>query len=290
FYRAMTWLVVASPCALVISTPASILSAIANGARNGVLFKGGVHLEKAASLKVVAFDKTGTLTHGIPQLTGIYPLEDLDENTLLQQVAAVEARSEHPLGAAIVRMAQERALSLPTALNFRAFPGRGVEAQVEECHWLVGNVRLFVERGIPIPPALHSRIQQLEAEGQTVMLAYMSNLSGPGAGVGRFAGLLTVADALRSEAAAVVQALKQVGIERVVMLTGDNERVAARIAARTGVDAYYANLLPQDKVRVLRELRETYGSVAMIGDGVNDAPSLAAADLGIAMGLSLIHI
>jgi Cd2+/Zn2+-exporting ATPase len=284
FYRAMTWLVVASPCALVISTPASILSAIANGARNGVLFKGGVHLERAARLKVVAFDKTGTLTHGVPQLTGVYPLENLDENTLLQQVAAVEARSEHPLGAAIVRAAQERGLSLPTALNFRAFPGRGVEAQVEERHWLVGNVRFFAERNLPIPTELQTRIQQLEAEGQTVMLAYTSNLSGPEAGVGRFVGLLTVADALRPEAALVVQALKKVGIERVVMLTGDNERVAARIAARTGVDAYYANLLPQDKVRVLRELRETHGSVAMVGDGVNDAPSLAAADLGIAMG------
>lgn len=284
FYRAMTWLVVASPCALVISTPASILSAIANGARNGVLFKGGVHLEKAASLKVVAFDKTGTLTHGVPQLTGVYPLSGWDENTLLSHVAAVEARSEHPLGTAVVRAAQERGLSLPTALNFRAYPGRGIEAQVEGRHWLVGNVRFFAEYNLPIPAELQDRIQQLEGEGQTVMVAYASGLSGPEAGAGRFVGLLTVADALRPEAAVVVQALKQVGVERVVMLTGDNERVAARIAARTGVDTYYANLLPQDKVRVLRELRETYGAVAMIGDGVNDAPSLAAADLGIAMG------
>lgn len=284
FYRAMTWLVVASPCALVISTPASILSAIANGARNGVLFKGGVHLEKAAALKVVAFDKTGTLTHGVPQLTGIYPLADLDETTLLQQVAAVEARSEHPIGAAIVRAAQERGLVLPSAREFRAYPGHGIEAQVDGYRWLVGNVRLFAERNMALPESLQVRIRQLEDEGQTVMLAYAEPLDGHEAGQGHFVGLLTVADALRPEAALVVKALKRVGVERVVMLTGDNERVAARIAAHTGVDAYYANLLPQDKVRVLRELRETYGAVAMVGDGVNDAPSLAAADLGIAMG------
>ncbi|WP_299025282.1 heavy metal translocating P-type ATPase [uncultured Thermanaerothrix sp.] len=284
FYRAMTWLVVASPCALVISTPASILSAIANGARNGVLFKGGVHLEKAAALKVVAFDKTGTLTLGVPQLTGVYPLADLDEATLLQQVAAVEARSEHPIGAAIVRAAQERGLSLPSALEFRAYPGRGIEAQVSGRRWRIGNTRLFAEHNLPLPDSLQTQIRQLEDEGQTVILAYVEALDGPKARRGYFAGLLTVADALRPEATHIVQALKRVGIERVVMLTGDNERVAARIAAYTGVDAYYANLLPQDKVRVLRELRETYGLVAMVGDGVNDAPSLAVADLGIAMG------
>jgi len=280
FYRAMTWLVVASPCALVISTPASILSAIANGARNGILFKGGVHLEKAATLKVVAFDKTGTLTTGVPQLNAIHPLNGTHEDDLLRKVAAIEARSEHPLGAALVRAAQERGLVLPTAHAFRAFPGKGVQGEVEGEVLLIGNLRLFAERGIQVPDPIMQRVHHFEEEGQTVMLAYREH----GEQSGEFLGLLAVADALRPEAMAAIRALKAAGIEKVVMLTGDNPRVAARIAARAGVDAYYADLLPQDKVRVLRELRENYGPVAMVGDGVNDAPSLASADVGIAMG------
>jgi Zn2+/Cd2+-exporting ATPase len=280
FYRAMTWLVVASPCALVISTPASILSAIANGARNGILYKGGVHLEKAATLKVIAFDKTGTLTRGKPQVQSILPLGGISEYAFLQQVAAVEARSEHPLASAIVGAAQERGIDLPTASGFRAIPGQGVEGRIEtkeggsKVIW-VGGRRLFFERGVAIPQDIVTHLDRLEAQGQTVMLAYSE---------GQWLGLIGSADVLRENTREVIHQLKQQGIERVVMLTGDNERVAAQMAEQSGVDEFHANLLPQDKVSLLKSLREKYGPVAMIGDGVNDAPALATADIGIAMG------
>ena len=275
FYRAMTWLVVASPCALVISTPASILSAIANGARNGVLFKGGVHLERAATLKVVAFDKTGTLTRGKPQVVAIKPLAGLTEEAFLRMVAAVEARSEHPLAQAIVSAAQQRKIQLPTATNSRAIPGQGIEGHVENQVVWVGGKRLFFERGVPIPADLAAQVDRMEEEGLTVMLGYSG---------GQFLGMLGAADTIREDAAQMIQALKKHGIEQVVMLTGDNERVAARIAAQAGVDAFHANLLPQDKVSLLKMLQNRHGPVAMVGDGVNDAPALATADVGVAMG------
>jgi Cd2+/Zn2+-exporting ATPase len=275
FYRAMTWLVVASPCALVISTPASILSAIANGARRGILFKGGVYLEQAAGLKVVAFDKTGTLTTGTTTLNVIEPLESMDEIELLRLAAAAESRSEHPLAKAIVKAAEQRGLELPAATEFQAIPGQGVEANVEDQAVWIGSQRLFDERRISIPEELRQKVHALEEAGQTAMLVYSA---------GKWQGLLAVADALRPDAASIVSRLKQLGVEHVVMLTGDNERVAANIAEATGVDEFHAGLLPQDKVRMIKVLRQKYGLTAMIGDGVNDAPALAAADLGVAMG------
>jgi Cd2+/Zn2+-exporting ATPase len=275
FYRAMTWLVVASPCALVISTPASILSAIANGARRGILFKGGAHLEQTAAIKVVAFDKTGTLTTGTPTLNHIHPVEGVDENDLLLVAAATESRSEHPLGKAIVRAAEARGLHLPTALDFQAIPGQGVEATVDGQTVWIGGERMFHERRVRVPAILLEKTHELENSGQTVMLVNVD---------GNWLGLLAVADTLRPDAAKIVADLKSQGIERVVMLTGDNERVAASIAARAGVDEFHAGLLPQDKVRILKIVREKYGPTAMVGDGVNDAPALASADVGIAMG------
>ncbi len=277
FYRAMTWLVVASPCALVISTPASILSAIANGARNGVLFKGGLHLEKTATIKAIAFDKTGTLTVGKPHLRIIIPLGSLDADEALRRIAAVEARSEHPLAQAIVQAAQERGLELPEATDFQAFPGQGVEARVEGQTLWIGNERLFARRGVALPEDVRAALRAQEAEGVTAMLAYQVE-------EGTWLALLGVADTLRPNAADVVQRLKSLGVERVIMLTGDNERVAAAIAEQVGVDEFHAGLLPQDKVNLLRRLREKYGPTAMVGDGVNDAPALAMADVGIAMG------
>lgn len=286
FYRAMTWLVVASPCALVISTPASILSAIANAARNGVLFKGGVHLEKTASLKAVAFDKTGTLTTGQPALQRIEALH-VDEESLLTLAAAVESRSEHPLARAVVYAAQQRGLSLPPTFDFRAITGQGVEARVEwngdmPMIW-IGGERLFSERRVPIPAPLQEKAREWEEMGQTVMFVYCAEASSEGCPRG-FLGLLGIADSLREDAIAMIRGLKAVGIERVIMLTGDNPRVAAQIAAQAGVDEFHASLLPQDKVTMLRQLRERYGAIAMVGDGINDAPSLATADVGIAMG------
>ena len=276
FYRAMTWLVVASPCALVISTPASILSAIANAARSGVLFKGGVHLEKTATLKVLAFDKTGTLTSGKPSLTNLFAI-DGDEKGLLRLAGAVEARSEHPLAKAIVNAAQEAYPELPIANEFRAIPGQGVEARVDDAMYWMGNERLFDERGVPQSADLLTRARQMEEEGQTAMLLYNQSEQ-------KFIGLVAVADTLRPDAIEMIKGLKAAGIERVVMLTGDNPRVAAKIAAKAGVDEFHAGLLPQDKVTVLQTLQKKYGPVAMVGDGVNDAPSLATADIGIAMG------
>ena len=275
FYRAMTWLVVASPCALVISTPASILSAIANGARRGILFKGGVHLEQTAGLKVIAFDKTGTLTLGRPTLNEVAPQPGYSADELLALAAAVEARSEHPLGAAMVREAEKRKLALPAVTDFKAIPGLGVEATVDGQRVLIGRERLFTERGITPPADLQAQAIALEERGQTVMLVYRA---------GAWLGLLSVADVLRSNAAEVVAQLKRLGIQKVVMLTGDNERVANAIGARAGVDEVHAGLLPEDKVERLKTLRAKYGPIAMVGDGVNDAPALASADVGVAMG------
>lgn len=275
FYRAMTWLVVASPCALVISTPASILSAIANGARRGILFKGGVYLEQSALIKVVAFDKTGTLTNGEPALTGLTPCPGVSEMELLRLAAAAEARSEHPLASAIVHAAQRQGIQLPVSHQFQAIPGQGVEAIVEGKPVWIGNERLFHERGIHIPDDIRVQVQMNESQGQTVMIARAAD---------EWLGVLAVADTLREDAADLVAALKSQGVEHVVMLTGDNERVAANIAARAGVDEYHAGLLPQDKVQILKSLREKFGATAMVGDGVNDAPALATADIGIAMG------
>ncbi|NJC96646.1 MAG: heavy metal translocating P-type ATPase [Anaerolineales bacterium] len=277
FYRAMTWLVVASPCALVISTPASILSAIANGARNGVLFKGGVHLEKTATLKVLAFDKTGTLTSGSPNLTSIQSFSDLAEDDILRLVAALESRSEHPLAKAIVQAAHKRTFSLPPSTDFRAIPGQGVEGNVESRHLWIGNERMFLEREIEIPDQVAQKAFDLQNNGQTAMFVYSASSN-------EFLGLIAVADALREDAIEMIKSLKQSGIEHVVMLTGDNPKVAAKIAERAGVDEFHADLLPQDKVTVLQSLQRKYGAVAMVGDGVNDAPSLATADIGIAMG------
>ncbi len=276
FYRAMTWLVVASPCALVISTPASILSAIANGARNGVLFKGGAHLERAATLKVVAFDKTGTLTTGKPRLAALKPVNGLEDRELLRLAATVEARSEHPLATALVKEAHERKIELPICTDFRAIPGQGVEGRVDMLPVWIGGRRFFFERGVEIPAGMLAEMERLEDEGQTVMLVYS-----PARG---WLGSFGAADTVRPDAAGMVTRLKQAGVERVVMLTGDNERVAARVVAQTGVDEFHASLLPQDKVRMIQRLREKYGPVAMVGDGVNDAPALASADVGIAMG------
>ncbi len=275
FYRAMTWLVVASPCALVISTPASILSAIANGARNGVLFKGGIHLEKTAGLKVIAFDKTGTLTTGKPTLQTLISLGAQSEDDVLRLVASVESRSEHPLGKAIVNAAHQRAMELEEATEFRAIAGQGIEGRVAGKVIWVGNERMFGERGVSIPDAILEKLQNVEAAGQTAMLAYQER---------SWLGIVGVADTIRPDAAQIIERLKAAGVERVVMLTGDNERVAKAVAEKAGVDEYYSGLLPQDKVRKIENLRHTYGDVAMVGDGVNDAPALASADVGIAMG------
>ncbi len=283
FYRAMTILVAASPCAIVISTPATVLSAIGNGARRGVLFKGGSYVENAATMKVIAFDKTGTLTIGEPQVTDIVVCKTWtgDQERLLALAAAVETKSEHPLAQAVVQAADQRRLTIPAASDFQATTGKGVHASVNGHTIHIGNRRYFANiPGSGLEEA-GDVVQRLQKQGKTsVLVAQMDE----GAEQAVILGVIAFADVLREDAAQVVSDLYEKGIEHVVMLTGDNEAVAAQIAAEVGVDDYYAELLPEDKVSVVAQVREKYGPVAMVGDGVNDAPALAKADLGIAMG------
>ncbi len=273
FYRAMTLLVVASPCALVISTPASILSAIAAGARNGVLFKGGAHLENMARIRVVAFDKTGTLTYGKPQVVRVVPAPGFSEEDVLYIAASVERRSEHPLAQAIVEYARQRGVDLDEPEGFRALVGKGVRAELNGQHIFIGNDRLMEEMGREVPPDLEALARELRDEGMTVV--WVSN--------DRVVGLIAIADVVRPQAAETVRRLKSLGVQRIVMLTGDHRKVAEAIARQAGVDEVYAELLPEDKVKIVRQL-EAEAPTAMVGDGINDAPAMALATVGVAMG------
>ena len=307
FYRAITVMVVASPCALIISTPASILSAIANGARNGILFKGGAYLEQAAKIDVMAFDKTGTLTMGKPSVTDvtIIPLgghlhkvaqgapEHIradQENILLTIAAAVEAKSEHPLALAIVDTAKHRSLHLPEATSFKALPGKGVQARIAFMGGLdvaVGSPRMFENSEVIGLDLALKEMERLQDEGKTsvIVAKVVTDTYIPTALI---LGVIAIADVIRPNAAEMVKQLKALGVKRVVMLTGDNQRVARAVAKQVGVDAFYADLLPEDKVSQIKALHTDEAGneqiVAMVGDGVNDAPALASATMGIAMG------
>ena len=284
FYRAMTLMVAASPCALVISTPATVLSAIGNGARKGVLFKGGVYVEQAAAIKVVAFDKTGTLTAGRPEVTDVISLNGASEEEVLVRAAAVEAKSEHPLAEAIVEAARARDLDWPEATAFQSETGSGVSAEVNGSTVAVGNRRFYEGVGADGLEEASATVDALYSDGKTTVIVARSATGEAGGQRYQVIGVIGIADMLRPNVRDVVQALKERGVERVVMLTGDNERVAETIAGQASVDAFHAELLPEDKVRILREEAARYGPVAMVGDGVNDAPALATAAIGIAMG------
>ncbi len=283
FYRAMTIMVAASPCALIISTPASILSAIGAGARRGVLFKGGVYVEQAADISVVAFDKTGTLTEGKPRVTDVQLLPSAEwsgsVDDLLSLAATVQTKSEHVLGKAMVSAAKERQLELSETLAFQATAGRGVEGQIDGDTIRIGNLGYFEEFTCVGLEAAREVVTQHQKAGQTsVVVAKIDDNRA------NILGVIAFADRIRPNAAAVVAELKALGVQKVVMLTGDNERVAQAVADKIGVDAYYADLLPEDKVRLAKELEAEHGKLAMTGDGVNDAPALATASIGIAMG------
>ncbi|AEM58680.1 ATPase P [Haloarcula hispanica N601] len=288
FYRAMTLMVAASPCAVIISTPAAVLSAIASGGRQGVLFKGGEHVETAANIDAVAFDKTGTLTQGDTQLTDVFVRdsagdETLTEDSLLSLAAAVQARSEHHLARATVAAADERSLDTPDAARFQSVAGKGVRADVGEETIHIGNRSYFQtvlgdESVDGLKPGL-SRLETLEEEGKTsVLVARESHVDIS------VLGWLAFTDTVRPDAAEMIDKLRSLGVEHIVMLTGDNERVAQRIADEVGIDEVQAELLPEEKVATIEELVEQHENVAMVGDGVNDAPALATATLGIAMG------
>jgi Cd2+/Zn2+-exporting ATPase len=273
-YRAITLLVVGSPCALVISTPASVLSAIANAARQGVLFKGGAYLEALGRVRAVAFDKTGTITRGIPVVTDVLPADGTAEDEVLALAAAVEGRSEHLLGQAVVTEARRRGIAPADAADLQAVVGRGVVARVNGQVVAVGSQAFLGEREVPVPTPLRQAAERLQAAGKTVIFV----------ADGTTRGLIAVADQIRPEAAAVVRSMRGFGVLTTVMLTGDNRRVADAVGAAVGVDEVRAELLPEAKAEVVVGLREKHRDVAMVGDGVNDAPALARASVGVAMG------
>ncbi len=276
FYTGMVLLTVASPCALVISVPAALLSAIANAARRGVLFKGGAHLEELSRVKVIALDKTGTLTYGRPEVTDVLPSPGVTADELLAAVARAEHPSEHPIARAINAYAEACGLAVAEPERFEAVTGMGVRASWDGEETLVGAPRLFAHLGVPVPDAMLAEADRLAAEGRGSVL-----LARRGA---TWLGMVTVMDRERADAAAQIRALRAKGIERIVMLTGDNARVAEAMGRRLGVDEVHAGLLPEDKLRIVGELSRSYGPTAMVGDGVNDAPALATATIGIAMG------
>ncbi|MFN7210068.1 MAG: heavy metal translocating P-type ATPase [Aggregatilineales bacterium] len=275
FYRAMVLITVASPCALVISTPAAILSAIANAARRGILFKGGAYLEQMATIKAVAFDKTGTLTTGKLQLTDVLP-NGVERAELLRIVASVESRSEHPIALAILAAAKAEGISVQAPQDFEAIPGQGIRATLDSARVLVGTERLMSGEGLVVPPEMLALRDKLEAAGKSALLVHHSERG--------WLGALGVADTLRPNAAEFVRALRAEGIQKVIILTGDNRRVAEAVAAQVGADEVRAELLPSDKVEAVKALKQTYSKVVMVGDGVNDAPALASASIGVAMG------
>ncbi|HEX6334066.1 MAG TPA: heavy metal translocating P-type ATPase [Flavisolibacter sp.] len=276
FYRAMAVLVGASPCALAISTPSAVLSGVARAARGGVLIKGGRPLEDLGSLTAIAFDKTGTLTEGKPKLTGAYPLNNISEKQLLETVIAVEKLSDHPLAAAIVKGGEARlGKEVPAASQVEAIQGRGVRAIWNGSTVYVGNKELFTGKKDVIPEDIVAKVEALENQGNTTMLVQQDDV---------FTGIISLMDVARADAKNTLAALKKIGIRKMIMLTGDNQKVAEAIARETGITEAWGNLLPEQKVAAIDQLRATEKKIAMVGDGVNDAPAMAKSTVGIAMG------
>ena len=273
-YRAMTLLVVASPCALVIATPATVLSAIANAARNGILFKGGAYLEALGRVRIVAFDKTGTLTHGRFEVTDVLAVAGGSETDLLGWAASAEKRSPHPLALAVVRAAEARGITVTPAESLTNHLGKGLSAVANGAAIEIGTPDLFTSLGVTPPEAALEAVRRFAGEAKTSMIVRC----------GASWGVIAAADRVRSTAAATVTALRAAGVQRTALLSGDSVQTVQAIGRQTGVDELHGQLLPEDKVRVIGELEAKYGTAAMIGDGVNDAPALARASVGIAMG------
>lgn len=266
-------LIISCPCALGVATPAALMVGVGKGAEAGILIRGAEVLERARNLNVIVFDKTGTLTRGEPEVTDIVSFGGQSEAEVLRLAAAVEVGSEHPLGEAIVRAAQMRSLALPAVTAFNSIAGHGISGTVEGRPVLLGNRRLLLQEKVTIDSA-EQDMTRLEREGKTAMLLAVD---------GRLAGVIAVADTIKPEAQEAVAALRQEGIE-VIMLTGDNERTAQAIGRALGIERIIAEVLPGDKAKIIRELQAQNKNVAMVGDGVNDAPALATADIGIAIG------
>jgi Zn2+/Cd2+-exporting ATPase len=277
FLRAMTLLVAASPCAMALGTPASVLAGIAQAARNGVLIKGGAHLESLGMLKAIAFDKTGTITHGKPEVTEVIAFhpEIFSENQVLALAGALESQSMHPLAKAIVRAGQSRSLQLPKIGPVTSLTGRGLRSSLDGKTIILGSPKLISEARVDVSPEIVKQVETSEENGKTTVLISVG---------GSLAGLISLADTLRPEIEATLKQLQDLGIEKTAILTGDNARVAAAMSRKAGFTDYYADLMPKDKAMAIQNLVKKFGVVAMVGDGVNDAPALAYATVGIAMG------
>ncbi|WDW07051.1 heavy metal translocating P-type ATPase [Priestia aryabhattai] len=273
FYKGLELLVVACPCALVISTPVAIVSAIGNAAKNGVLIKGGTFLEKAGAINAIAFDKTGTLTEGKPAVSEVVSLA-AEENQLLAITKTLEDYSNHPIARAIVDYTAEKKVVSLQGSNFKILTGKGVQATIQDTVYYAGNAKLFSDLGTPLTHCW-SQIEKLQNEGKTIIIVGTAK---------SVLGIISVADTIRHTTISALESLKQNGMQQIVMLTGDNEGTAKMIASQSRVDRYFADLLPEDKVKAIQQLQHEGYQTAMVGDGINDAPALATADLGIAMG------
>ncbi len=273
---AIAVLVAACPCAVGLATPLSVVASVGSGARHGLLIKGGLYLETLAKVDCVVMDKTGTVTFGRPRVTEVIAVNGLPQDELLRYAASLEKNSEHPIAAAILDHARAKDVAVPDPEGFEYLVGKGLRGTVRGKSVLLGNARFLNESAFPITTAIDHQAQELERSGNTVLFLVVD---------GRAEGVIAVADVIRDEVPAAIAAVKRLGIKRLLLLTGDNARVAAAIAARIGVTEFRAGLLPEDKIAIVRELQEAGLKVAMVGDGVNDAPALAQADVGIAMGV-----
>ncbi len=272
FYRSLVLLVVSCSCGLALSVPIAVVSAISKAARQGILIKGGVYLEAVSGLKVIAFDKTGTLTLGNPKLYDIVTFNNKSKEDVLRLAASIESRSEHPLAEAILREAKEMSLSLYDIEEFDAIPGKGAKAKINNRIYFIGSEKLFPD--INLSETLKKEIEKLQNEGKTTVMVGTDK---------EIIGILGIMDQIRVQAKEAVGKLKKLGY-RIVMLTGDNSLTAKAVADKLNIDEYKAVLLPEDKIKIVEEFKKTYGKIAFVGDGVNDAPAMAEADIGIAMG------
>ncbi|SPF32719.1 putative cadmium-transporting ATPase [Syntrophobacter sp. SbD1] len=274
FYEGLVVLVIACPCALVISTPVTIVAGLSSAARNGVLIKGGAYLEAPARLKAIAFDKTGTITLGEPSVKQVIAVNNHSEEGLIANAAALEAHSTHPVARAIIRHAESRGIRSSVADSFTIFPGQGAEGSIDGKTFWIGSHRML-ERWQRETPVFHDAISRIEEAGNSIMVMWCDD---------HVCGLVSVADKVRPEAKDAIAGLKALGLKKVVMISGDNLKTAELIAKEVGIDEFHPELLPGDKVRLISELKTKFGGIAMVGDGINDAPALAAATVGIAMG------